>query len=526
MWIFGQVWLWSLLSFVAGVLLTWLVLVRPLKQEVQALRSRTPQAPPPAARDDFDDWPVPVGVEQPRHVAEDERRFEDHPELADDRAEPAYPQSYPQSEPSYPQSEPDEIVRTPFDPAVEAPLDPVDPDSRRAYEDALDQGLVPLSEPIRVFPETPPVRDHEPVDELRRLEEGTERTALIEPWDGMYADDAPEPVAGPHRDEEDEPERPSAAEATTLIPATALAQAIAEVDSRPAEDDGQAWPEHDMTGRFEPVAAEETTTFEVVEEPEPVVAEETPAEETTFLEPVVDEEEQPEVSQPVEPESYRPFSEPGSEEPTAFDPFTEPDPDDYEPLPPAPEPPKFDPFAAPKETFEPFAPTAAEPDEPARPRSLFEPLTDPEDGKELETPRPASSKPVIDQPFVPTLAPELLASMGTPEQPLPTRPATGNNALPQRPRPVGFSPSTGAEPATPSARYQQPEGFNPRSPFGPGSVLPRSDGKAPAPEFEVKATLTGRRYFTAESANFRDTRADVWFRTVADAVKAGFRQSP
>jgi hypothetical protein len=97
-----------------------------------------------------------------------------------------------------------------------------------------------------------------------------------------------------------------------------------------------------------------------------------------------------------------------------------------------------------------------------------------------------------------------------------------------RPRPVGFSPSTGGrQPAPGSTRFQgQQEGFNPRSPFGPGSVLPKSDGLAPAPEFQVKATLTGRRYFTNESANFRETRADVWFRTTTDAEKAGFRQAP
>jgi hypothetical protein len=49
---------------------------------------------------------------------------------------------------------------------------------------------------------------------------------------------------------------------------------------------------------------------------------------------------------------------------------------------------------------------------------------------------------------------------------------------------------------------------------------------APAADFEVKATLTGRRYFTPESANFHETRADVWFRTTADAQKAGFREAP
>jgi hypothetical protein len=57
-------------------------------------------------------------------------------------------------------------------------------------------------------------------------------------------------------------------------------------------------------------------------------------------------------------------------------------------------------------------------------------------------------------------------------------------------------------------------------------VLPKSDGLAPAADFAVKATLTGRRYYTEGSANFGETRADVWFRTEADAEKAGFRPAP
>ena len=57
-------------------------------------------------------------------------------------------------------------------------------------------------------------------------------------------------------------------------------------------------------------------------------------------------------------------------------------------------------------------------------------------------------------------------------------------------------------------------------------MLPKSDGLAPAADFSVKATLTGRRYYTEGSANFGGTRADVWFRTEADAEKAGFRPAP
>ncbi len=207
-----------------------------------------------------------------------------------------------------------------------------------------------------------------------------------------------------------------------------------------------------------------------------------------------------------------------------------------------------------------------------RPRSLFEPLLDADEplpalGQTRQLPEPTN-----DQPFVPTFVPSdepLLAAAPEPEpEPiesdlpqrvseagLPIREARRTTmqrqqsfpafqafeapkpeappapALPSRPRPVGFSPSTGGRPngtapAGSSSRFQQPEGFNPRSPFGPGSVLPRSDGLAPAQDFSVKATLTGRRYYTSASANFVETRADVWFRTETDAQKAGFRPAP
>ncbi|GAA2663499.1 hypothetical protein LV78_003156 [Actinosynnema pretiosum] len=244
------------------------------------------------------------------------------------------------------------------------------------------------------------------------------------------------------------------------------------------------------------------------------------------------------------------------------EPEPEPEPVSRHSLPdPEPEP---EPEAAPL-PVRPARPKATA-QEPAKPkRSLFEPLAE-EEVLESEpvtpaTPAPktpAAAKAYDDQPFVPTLSPELLeaektaaelaadasrkqaasglpqrpvksqSSFPKPQQPLipPVKSTSPPPARPMRPRPVGFSPTTGGGQETASSRYQQPEGFNPRSPFGPGSVLPKSDGKAPAPEFVVKATLTGRRYFTDASANFRETRADVWFRTTSDAEKAGFHKAP
>lgn len=257
---------------------------------------------------------------------------------------------------------------------------------------------------------------------------------------------------------------------------------------------------------------------------------------------------------PVEPRSAEP-EQPAAEAPAA----TPAEPADFFPTkqepvetPAVEKRPAAANFFAPQqaEAAAPPAPKASKsaPAQPAaeRPRSLFEPILDESD----DDPQPQETvrqlPPTDDQPFVPTLAPELLArgSNGLPVRP--QRPAGGPPPMtsppllgppqpvaqpplpkkPLRPRPVGFSPSTGGRseaPAPVAPRFQQPEGFNPRSPFGPGSVLPKSDGHAPAADFEVKATLTGRRYFRPGSSDFDGTRADVWFRTEADAQKAGFR---
>ncbi|MFS8097977.1 hypothetical protein LFM09_12620 [Lentzea alba] len=336
---------------------------------------------------------------------------------------------------------------------------------------------------------------------------------------------------------------------------------------------------HVRNGVFESTLAEEPgfTEPEPEAEPGPAHARREPLEPEAF-EPEVSE---PEVSEP-EPAAYD-EPEPEPERVGYVAPFSAPG---------APAPAPFSAFGAPPETelettgrqpravaaaFDhaveaPAAPAAPEP-VADRPRSLFEPLLDADEplpalGQTRQLPDTAN-----DQPFVPTFVPSdepLLAAPPEPEpepvetdlpqrvteaglpirearrttqqrqqsfsafaafeQPKPqeAQPAPAA-ALPARPRPVGFSPSTGGRPAngTPgSSRFQQPEGFNPRSPFGPGSVLPKSDGHAPANDFAVKATLTGRRYYTEGSANFVETRADVWFRTESDAQKAGFRPAP
>ncbi|MDX3657245.1 hypothetical protein PV646_08015 [Streptomyces sp. ID05-26A] len=323
-------------------------------------------------------------------------------------------------------------------------------------------------------------------------------------------------------------------------------------------------------GVFESTLAEEPELFAEPEvEPQPAQAE---AEQT--YEPEQAYEPEQVYEEFVEPEYTgmfsQPFTAPGAPPPAPFSAF--------EPRVETEETPERTPRTVGAAFSHGIEVPLAAPAAPAAPvadtrRSLFEPLL------EADEPLPALGQTRTlpdtsnDQPFVPKFVPSdepLLAAPPEPEpEPvdlpprqteagLPIREARRTTAqrqqsfpafsafespkqepqpaaaaaLPQRPRPVGFSPSTGGRPngtpaaAPSSARFQQPEGFNPRSPFGPGSVLPKSDGHAPAEDFSVKATLTGRRYYSEGSANFGDTRADVWFRTEADAEKAGFRPAP
>jgi hypothetical protein len=87
--IFGQVWLWSLAAFFVGVLLTWLVLVLPLRKSVRKLESSLAQAHADAARTPAN----AAGLAAPgtEVFARPEPRPERRPEPAPSRQETSYP---------------------------------------------------------------------------------------------------------------------------------------------------------------------------------------------------------------------------------------------------------------------------------------------------------------------------------------------------------------------------------------------------------------------------------------------------
>jgi hypothetical protein len=60
-------------------------------------------------------------------------------------------------------------------------------------------------------------------------------------------------------------------------------------------------------------------------------------------------------------------------------------------------------------------------------------------------------------------------------------------------------------------------------PFGPGSAAPRPDGSSPGPEYTIKGNAQSKMFHPPTSPYYGRTRAEVWFRTAADAEAAGFR---
>ena len=60
-------------------------------------------------------------------------------------------------------------------------------------------------------------------------------------------------------------------------------------------------------------------------------------------------------------------------------------------------------------------------------------------------------------------------------------------------------------------------------PYGPGSAAPLAGGAAPA-GFSVKGNADSMLYHSPDSPYYGRTVAEVWFRTEADAQKAGFKR--
>lgn len=135
----------------------------------------------------------------------------------------------------------------------------------------------------------------------------------------------------------------------------------------------------------------------------------------------------------------------------------------------------------------------------------------------------------------------VLAANG-PRMPDPAEGAVPHTSLLQRDdRPVrethaGAGASRGLEADQPAADGRQaeeresatPQATRPHEAAGdilhpfPGAVRARTDGRSPESGYRVKGNSRSKLYHTMQSPYYERTKATVWFRTAAEAERAGF----
>ncbi|SHE46009.1 sunset domain-containing protein [Streptoalloteichus hindustanus] len=228
--------------------------------------------------------------------------------------------------------------------------------------------------------------------------------------------------------------------------------------------------------------------------------------------------------------------------------------------------------SAPQPPVAPPAPQASAPVEADRPRSLFEPVVDPDTARQgtppaasapqrvATGPAPAGSGATYPQPAAPTPAEQIAPQRreaASPQPAAPAQPPSWPGGAPAAPAGAGWTPQPAPGPAAPLPKRQVASAVEaapapaapaapapaaprqvaaaesapaaprppaaPPSPFGPGSALPNPDGSAPAAEFRVKASASSMLFHTADSPYYARTRAEVWFRSPEEAERAGFR---
>jgi hypothetical protein len=493
--IFGQVWLWSLLAFLLGALLCWVLVVLPVRRRISALESRLA-----ALRAD-----AKVGAALERSRVADRSDSDPRPgerEARDEiRAETltrAYALPGVQNPPAAPYGGVDAPAEfgAPHlsEPSASAPQPaPGDPGwfdereeaaaAQRAHSEAYDGDEGDDEEHGTIFTRrTAPI----PREEILR------RGDLAAPQPEPDSDSRAAHRLGEARvDEDAEPE----AAQTTFLP-TILEPAEPAEPAEPEPEARHAMAAHDMfTPRSEQIQPEpaqyEAVQYESVQH-EPVQYEQiqrAPAlpervRSESQLRPEQIQREQSVLPERVRPERRRselsmssevssPALSPAAAERTTVQPRVGAE------ITVQPEP---SPSALPKripakpQHRHPFGVAVSTPPQPTvaetggdRPRSLFEPVV-PAEGDQEAMPPPPSHLPAGGSPV-----------------------ASGNS-----------------RPSAPG-------------PFGPGSAMPLPGGGSPAPEFTVKASVTALRYCTPDSIQFGRTVAEVWFRSAADAERVGFR---
>jgi hypothetical protein len=584
--IFGQVWLWSLLAFLLGAVLCWLLVARPARSRVSELeaqlatrarRQAAPERPDVDRRRDDRGSPVPGLGDDEDYRTRAYGLREAPPPLPPERGRLA-PYAEPDSGFSVPEPLRDPEPQQPSEPAPMLPEPP-----RSAATQYLDVSSGSLTAPPEVPSMSPPPSD---------------RGWFDDELEGDAANQAPEeqPAVPRNRHHLEDPEQfdHRLVDDGDDIGATLDAE---EPRSAIEDDDGGTV----FTQRTHPIPAElirqidEAGKAELADNLVDDMADDPADAETDRRERTVESEAVAppgEFTEPsfTEPESVGRFTEPESSgrfaesEPSAGR-FTEPESSGRFAEPESPgrfaEPELPGRFAEPEssgrfadsESSGRFAEAESSSGRFTEPESsaagLPEPsFTEPEAPAERTeivaavppAPAPEEEKPAEEEPVATRSAsnlPKRVPQQNRISQAVSVRVEPTPNALPKRvpgkprhqvpfgvqpdpePAPVAAAdePAEAArslfEPIIPAAdegnatpppphRLRQGSGSG-RGPFGPGSAMPLPGGASPSPEFTIKASVAALRYCTPESPQFGRTVAEVWFRTAADAERVGFR---
>jgi len=436
MQIFGQVWLWSLGSFLLGALFTWLLLVRPVRRRLAEMETAAPAYMPVPA-------PLPPMQLRPEPIP-----------------------------PGRPEPVPTRVV----EPVLAPPEMPGPNATDRSLDDLFDSQRKPPLPPL-----VPPA-PAEPANIQNRLNPGP--TAPPEPPLEQHSQTLMVPSVGAIQSPSEDSDTELAdnswqafTESTTVfVPPSNLPSVPPSVDPN-----GQDWFVKEAEAEADPHAITDVEDDERVDNTGTIFTQHTtpiPAEVIRTLDdsqPEVPAETPAEMTQAIMPSTPAKHGLP--EEPApAFTSALEPD----------------DPNHAFTSALEP-EPTHAftTPVEP-EPNHAFE-----SEPTQVFTPPPSEPyTPPVDESFAP---------------PVPG-PAESGRSLFEPVIPV----------ADQHAAVEQDE-FVPPGPFGPGSAMPLPGGGSPAPEFNVKASVTALRYCTKDNPQFDRIVAEVWFRTPSDAERVGFR---
>lgn len=157
----------------------------------------------------------------------------------------------------------------------------------------------------------------------------------------------------------------------------------------------------------------------------------------------------------------------------------------------------------------------------ARPRSLFEPVIEADDLEDTYR-APAYEPPVEPAPDGGEFVTQEFDSPVEDDGPSDSTDDQTFLAAPPHPVRVRTGVDSPVTETIPALSDDEPPRDGDEGPFGPGSALPHPDGSPPGPGFQVKARTSSMVFHTQSSPFYERLEPQVWFRSPEDAQRAGF----